>query len=269
MAALTGKRVLVTRAEGQAEELVRELTALGADAIAVPLLAFADPPSWDPVDRALADLARYRAVVFTSVNAVTRFWARLQEKVGSCDVPALPEEMRVLAVGPRTAAALADRGATIAAIPDEYRGESLAEELLRVAAPIAGARVLLPRALAGSDDVPQRVRDAGGLVDVVPVYRTVLPDGAAEALRAALLRDPHAITLASGSAVDHLVEALGGIEQARERLAGIRLAAIGPVTAARVRELGLPEPVVAARARAFDLADALAKDEWGKRSETW
>lgn len=262
MAALTGKRVLVTRAEGQADELVRELAALGAEAVSVPLLAFADPPSWEPVDRAIADLASYRAVVFTSTNAVARFWSRLQERVGSCDVPALPDELRVLAVGPRTAAALAERGAAIAAIPDEYRGESLAEELMRVASPVAGARVLLPRALAGSDDLPERVRAAGGIVDVVAVYRTILPEGAAARFRAEVARRPDAITLASGSALEHLVEALGGIETARTKLAGIRLAAIGPVTAARVRELGLPEPVVAARARAFDLADALAKDGW-------
>lgn len=264
MAALSGKRVLVTRAEGQAEELVRELAALGADAVAVPLIAIADPPAWEPVDRAIADLAAYRAVVFTSVNAVTRFWTRLQGRVGACDAPAMPEETRVLAVGPRTAAALAERGVSIAAIPDEYRGESLAEELLRVAAPIRGARILLPRALVGSEDLPERVRAAGGTVDVVPVYRTVLPEGAAALLRAELAKGPDAITLASGSAAEHLVEALGGIDAAREKLAGIRLAAIGPVTAAKIRALGLPEPVVATRARAFDLADALAKDGWAR-----
>lgn len=262
MAALTGKRVLVTRAEGQADELVRELAALGAETVSVPLLEFGDPPSWEPLDHALETLASYRAIVFTSTNAVTRFWARLQDRVGTCDVPALPEEARVLAVGPRTAAALADRGVTIAAIPDEYRGESLAEELIRVVAPIVGARVLLPRALDGNDDLPERVRSAGGIVDVVPVYRTILPEGAAAKLAVEIARRPDAITLASGSAVEHLVEALGGIEPARKKLAGIRLAAIGPVTAARVRELGLPEPVVAARARAFDLADALAKNGW-------
>ena len=177
-------------------------------------------------------------------------------------MPALPDDAKVLAVGPRTAAALAERGVAIAAIPDEYRAESLAEELLRVAGPIAGARVLLPRAESGSDELPQRVRAAGGIVDVVAVYRTVLPAGAAAQLRAELAKKPDAITLASGSAAEHLVEALGGVETARERLSGVRLAAIGPVTAARVRELGLPEPVVAARARARDLADALTKAGW-------
>lgn len=264
MAALSGKRVLVTRAEGQAEELVRELVALGASAVAVPLLAIADPPAWEPIDRAIADLGAYRAVIFTSVNAVSRFWSRLQERVGTCDQPAFPDETRVLAVGPRTAAALAQRGVPIAAIPDEYRGESLAEELLRVAAPIRGARILLPRALTGSEELPERVRAAGGIVDVVPVYRTVLPDGAAAQLQAEIAKRPDAITLASGSAAEHLVEALGGSAAAREALAGIRLAAIGPVTAAKIRELGLPEPVVAAHARAFDLADALAKDGWAR-----
>jgi len=266
VAALTGKRVLVTRAEGQADELVRELGALGAEVVLVPLLAFADPPSFDAIDRAIEGLAGYRAIVFTSTNAVARLRRRAQLRVGSCDVPSLPDGAKVLAVGPRTAAALAERGVAIAAIPDEYRAESLAEELLRIAGPMAGARVLLPRALAGSDDLPERVRAAGGVCDVVAVYRTVLPDGAAARLRAELAKKPDAITLASGSAAEHLVEALGGIEEARARLAGVRLAAIGPVTAARVRELGLPEPVVAARARARDLADALVNADYGFRT---
>lgn len=260
--ALAGMRVLVTRTEAQAETLVRELVSLDAEVRTLPLIEIAPPSSWEPADRAIAGLDRYHAAVFTSVNAVARFWERLQDRVGACDVPALPRGVRVLAVGPKTAAALRQRGVDVDGIPEEHRAAALEGELARIAGRdgIAGMRVLLPRAEKGSDALPSRVRAAGGEIDVVPVYRTVMPGDAAAALQS-LLRDwrPDVIALASGSAAEHLVTALGGGPAAQEALRGIRLAAIGPVTAERIRALGLGEPLVARRPDAAELASALGQ----------
>src|SRR5205807_2474818 len=70
---LFGKRVLVTRPRGQAGDMVRRLEQLGAAVSVLPAVEIREPADWSPVDRALADLARFRWVVFTSANGVHHF----------------------------------------------------------------------------------------------------------------------------------------------------------------------------------------------------
>jgi uroporphyrinogen-III synthase len=251
---LEGRRILVTRAAEQAAGLAEELARRGAKVVVVPLLAFADPPSWEPADEALGSLGRYTAILFTSANAVRRFWDRMQARVGSCDVPALPAGPIVLAVGPKTAAELGARGVSVAAVPGEHRGRELAVELAK-RVPLAGARVLLPRALVADEALPRALREAGVAVDVVPVYRTVVPGGAREALASAFAKGLDAVTLTSASAAEHLVELLPD----RRALDGIVLVAIGPSTAERALAVGLPAPSVAARATGEALAEALER----------
>src|SRR5262249_61946137 len=75
---LLGKRVLVTRPKLQAGELVRALERLGAVPFVLPTVEIRQPASWEPVDRALANLASFQWVGFTSANGVTAFMERLQ-----------------------------------------------------------------------------------------------------------------------------------------------------------------------------------------------
>ncbi len=250
---LAGKRVLVTRAAGQAADLARELEARGASVVIVPVLEIADPESFAPLDTALRSLASYRAVAFTSANAVERFFTRFYDVLGTCDVAALPEGTRAFAVGPKTAEALARAGIEASALAEDSRGEALARAIKDTLGDVKGVRVLLPRAAAGREELPDGLRAAGARVDAVPVYRTTIPPGAESALRAALAEKPDAITFASPSAASHAVE-LTGVRA----LAGIVIAAIGPTTAARVVELGLEKPVVAEKATARSLAEALS-----------
>src|SRR5205807_6359251 len=75
---LFGKRVLVTRPRHQAGDLVRRLEQLGAVVFVLPAVEVRAPADWGPVDRALAQLALYQWVVFTSVNGVHAFLGRLR-----------------------------------------------------------------------------------------------------------------------------------------------------------------------------------------------
>ena len=239
---LAGRRILVTRAAEQSDELRTGLEADGARVVVVPVLAFVDPESWAPADAAIAALAGYDAVVFTSVNGVERFFARVGKSV------AIP---KAFAVGSRTAAALSARGVLVESLPEEFRGEALAPL-------VAGAkRVLLPRAQDGRDATLEALRATGAHVDAVPVYRTVIPEGARESLLAAFRTRFDAVVLASPSAATHLVELLGGLAATRAALGTASIAAIGPVTAARCEALGIPAAIVPSRYTAADLAAAL------------
>ncbi|HKY32107.1 MAG TPA: uroporphyrinogen-III synthase, partial [Candidatus Polarisedimenticolia bacterium] len=134
----------------------------------------------------------------------------------------------------------------------DSRGEGLAASLER-RGPVAGLRMLLPRAEAAREALPEALRALGAVVDVVAVYRTVQRPLSPEARR--LLREGRvdAVILTSGSTVEALVEDLGGIDLLR----GTALAVIGPVTAEALRRRGLEPAVQAARAEASALAEAL------------
>mgnify|MGYP001166124383 CR=1 FL=1 len=76
---LFGRRVLVTRPRDQAAELVDRLTALGAEAIASPLIHVTPPDDWEPLRTAAAAANTYDWIVFTSANAVASFMKALLE----------------------------------------------------------------------------------------------------------------------------------------------------------------------------------------------
>ena len=77
-ATVAGKRVLVTRASGQAAATSRLLRARGAEPIALPAIAIAPPPDPARVAHAARELCRYDVVAFTSENGVVWFWKQLE-----------------------------------------------------------------------------------------------------------------------------------------------------------------------------------------------
>ena len=67
---LFGRRILVTTPREDAAELIDLLTALGADAIEAPMLRFAPPDDYGPLDEAVARIGSFAWIVFTTPNAV-------------------------------------------------------------------------------------------------------------------------------------------------------------------------------------------------------
>src|SRR5579863_5595030 len=118
--ALVGKRVLVTRAEGQADEASALLRAKGAGPALVPAIAIGPPDDEAAAERAVASLATYDWIAFTSANGVERTW-ELLARAGR-DASAFGQA-RLAAVGPATAAALARHGLTAHVTAKELRGE--------------------------------------------------------------------------------------------------------------------------------------------------
>ncbi|HEV8631148.1 MAG TPA: uroporphyrinogen-III synthase, partial [Thermoanaerobaculia bacterium] len=91
---LHGRRVVVTRAEHQAEGLAAALAAAGATVERLPLLAVLPPEDPAPLAAAAASLASYRWVVFTSANAVRALFGALDER--------WPDGVAVAAIGDAT-----------------------------------------------------------------------------------------------------------------------------------------------------------------------
>ena len=235
---LFNKRILVTRSREQASDLVEQLEDLGAACLEGATIALAEPPGpegWQPLDRALAEVADYHWLLFTSPNAVRFFFKRLSAL--GLDSRSL-KGPRIAVVGSATAEALLAHGIRADLLPDQFTAEGLAAGLL--AQGVAGQRILLPRALKARDLLPESLVQAGAQVDIVPVYHNIRPPMSEEIRRAIQRRELDLITFTSSSTVSNFIELLGVKgEELAQLLAGIKIAAIGPITAATAVEAGL------------------------------
>jgi uroporphyrinogen III methyltransferase/synthase len=235
---LSGKRIVVTRARDQAGALSARLTALGANAIELPTIEIVPALDYGPLDSALADLASYDWLIFTSSNGVRFFMDRLDRSAR--DLRALGNA-RICAIGPATRAAMEALHLKVDLMGREYVAEGLLEAF--AVHPLAGKRVLLPRAAVARDLVPEELRRRGALVNVVEAYRTVVPEGAAARAREVLGARPDCLTFTSSSTVQNFVAVAGATP-----LAGIPVVSIGPITTKTARGLGIE---VTAEAKVF------------------
>jgi uroporphyrinogen-III synthase len=150
---LIGKRVVITRPEGQAEDLARALRAAGADVVAIPAVEIAALPPSVALDDALRDLERFDLVVFVSANAVGAVAARC----AALRVAGLPSVTLAAAPGPGTAAALRTAGARRVVAPAvRLDSEGLLEAL--DSADFAPRDVLI---LRGDDGAGDAARGSG------------------------------------------------------------------------------------------------------------
>ncbi len=251
---LLGRRVLVTRTREQAGDLTRRLERLGAEVIPCPTIALIPPENWEPLDAAIRRMETYDWVIFTSPNGIRFFRERLRAQ--GRDLRALGRA-RVAAIGPQTAAALEEAGILADLVPARFQAEGVVEAL--AGEPLAGKRILLPRAAVAREILPETLRGRGATVDVVPAYRTVPPpEIAADVCRLLAERGVDVVTFTSASTVGHFA-ALCGEAPYREWLRGVEVACIGPVTAQRAEELGIKPTILPKAATIPSLVEAIAR----------
>ncbi|HEY5059293.1 MAG TPA: uroporphyrinogen-III synthase [Gaiellaceae bacterium] len=139
-------RVVVTRAQGQADPLADRLVALGHEVVRCPLIRI------EPLGDGPIDTAPYDWVVVTSPNGAAELARRL-----------VAPPRRLAAIGPGTGAELRARGLDVDLVPAESTQEGLAAALPRPA-----GRVLV----AAAEGARRVLVDELG-ADFLPLYRTV------------------------------------------------------------------------------------------------
>ena len=246
---LFGKKVLITRSRTQASKFRSLLEGLGAQTFEIPAIQTLPLEDYTRLDEAVAKLKDYRWVIFASSNAVEAVFSRLYYQ--GLDTRALGG-VKVGAIGPATADALALRGIAADFVPTRPISEVVVQELSSF--DWTGVPVLLPVADIGRDALATGLTQAGALVDRIDAYRTVPTTGVDAKARKALSQGMDAVTFTSSSTVRNLVEMLNGD---RAALDATSIACIGPTTAATARELGLRVDLVAGEHTVEGLASAL------------
>lgn len=229
-APLFGRRIVITRARARSGAFAEALREMGAEAIEFPVIQTVAPDSFDSLDSALARLADFDWIVFTSPTGVEAFVDRIRESGRDLREAA---RAKLAAIGPATAARLRHYALSVAAIPREYRAEAIVAAI--GTGRVARARFLIPRAQVAREVLPAMLVEAGAReVVVAPAYKTVRP-ASANAARIRKMAAAGAIDLVvftSSSTVANFVAIAGPLPPA------MRAAAIGPITAASAREAG-------------------------------
>jgi uroporphyrinogen III methyltransferase / synthase len=225
---LAGLTVLVPRARDQASDFSALLRARGAEPLEVPTIEIRPVASTAGLDRAIEDLAagRYDWVVLTSVNGVAAARARA-EALGHG--PAITRAS-VAAVGPATEAALRDWGIVPDLVPEAATTAALGQ-----AFPAGRGRVLLARADLANPQLGVLLRDKGWTTTEVVAYHTVPVGSLDPAARRRLDRgEVDWVAFTASSTVEGFLRGYGGPPPP-----GVRVAAIGPVTADTARSAGI------------------------------
>jgi uroporphyrinogen III methyltransferase/synthase len=246
---LAGLTVLVPRARDQASQLSALLRARGAEPLEVPTIEIRPVVSTAELDRAVQDLAagRHDWVVLTSVNGVAALRARAEAAGRGPDVPG---RARVAAVGPATEAALRDWGVVPDLVPEVATTVALGH-----AFPPGSGSVLLARADLANPELGVLLRAKGWETTEVVAYHTV-PVGTIDPAARRRLDGGEVdwVAFTASSTVEGFLRGYGGPPPP-----GVRVAAIGPVTAGTARSAGIPVAATATDHTIGGLVEAIER----------
>jgi uroporphyrinogen III methyltransferase / synthase len=245
---LHGRKVVVTRARAQASELAARLRGLGAEVVELPAIRIEPRIDSAEVAAMVENLHSYALICLTSPNGVGLLFRAMAAR--GFDGRALANAT-IAAIGPGTARALRAHGLIADIVPPRSIAESLVESLREVE--VAERPVLIARAAAARDVLPEALAERDAVVDVVALYETVRDPAGDPLIDAAA--DADYVTFTSSSTVRYFVESVG------DRFpADAKVVSIGPVTSAAAREHGLAVAVEATQHDPDGLVDALLAD---------
>jgi uroporphyrinogen III methyltransferase / synthase len=253
---LFGQTIVVTRTRQQASELSLRLEQLGANVLEAPTIELSPPGDWSEVDATLKSLASFDWVVFTSANGVAYTKGRLFE-IG-LDARAFGNA-KIAAIGDATASAIRELlGLSVDVSPKQFVAEALADDLIQRAA-VKGKRFALLRAEIARALLRERLVEAGAAeVRDVAVYETrqaaSLPVHVVDALSAGQIQW---VTFTSSSTAKNFAALVGS--DYREKLKGVKIASIGPVTSDTLEKLDIAPTIQAETFNIGGLIDSLAR----------
>ncbi|MDD2834531.1 MAG: uroporphyrinogen-III C-methyltransferase [Methanothrix sp.] len=223
---LVKKKIAILRPAAQQKESAALAESYGFSPISAPAIAIAKKPLPDDLrDR----VGKAECVAFTSANGVNM-------ALYSPDLRRALAEKMIVAIGPKTAQALAVQGLT-ATVPEEYSSEGM-EKMLRGKC----QSILFLRSAQGSQYLSEGLKASGLYVDDIALYE-VVPSG--DPLLDELIESANSVDIfafTSSTTARFLIEraeAMGLEKQLRLALAAGTVAAIGKPTAEELTRLGV------------------------------
>lgn len=198
---LIGRCILVTRPAAQAAGLAQKIRDAGGEAWLFPAIEI-QPVSDDTLTKRIDRLHNYDAAIFISPNAALHGLAAIRVR------REFPSDVRVYALGPGTAQALADAGLHGVAQPDGQDTEALLA--LPQLQNVAGQRIVIFRGVGGRELLANTLTARGATVDYAECYRRACPVADTAPLVQQWSRgEIHAVTITSAETLNNLCTLLG------------------------------------------------------------
>ncbi|MDP4146275.1 MAG: uroporphyrinogen-III C-methyltransferase [Bacillota bacterium] len=228
-----GKKVLITRAKQQSEELSSKLENIGAVPVLLPTIDIQPNLKDIAVEAAYDNIEQYDWIIFTSGNAVDIFMQGLIEKKG--DIRAI-SKAKLCVVGGSTKKMLQNYYLKPEFMPSSFKSEALGEELLNRLK--QGEKVLIPCSDLAENNLSLVIKQAKAEAEIVYIYKNVMPDISKDEAEEAL-RQVEFITFTSPSCVNNLIKVLQDEKKAVELLSQKKTVCIGDVTLKAAENLGI------------------------------
>ena len=151
---------------------------------------------------------------------------------------------RIVAVGPKTRQALTEQGVRDVLVPATYTSEGVAE-LLSSSSRLDGARVVLARSSEANESLATRLAIRGANVSSVTVYFSSLPQNDLTVTRLVETLKEHLVdgilftSSLSATNLFRIAERIVSPNELAKLLDDCLVSAIGPVTADKLRQLGV------------------------------
>lgn len=248
---LQGKRIVVTRSQEQAPELVRKLTELGADVLEMPVLKVVDPENKREFAECVANAHTYDWLVFSSTNGVRRFFDAFfavykdARSIGG---------VRIAAVGPGTRKAIEDYRFAVDLVPEKHVAEGLVETFEKDW-DVDSQTILWVRPQNARPVITEGLTEQRAIVDECIAYgiapETEDPTGAVARFSE---KGADLVTFTSSSTARYFHD----LDLAWPD--GCKAASIGPITTAKLEELGRGS-IIEAETHSIDgLVNAILKE---------
>ena len=226
---LINKKVIITRALEQSSEAREIFRINGAEVFDLPSLVIGPPDDWSPLDDALKKIYTFDWIIFSSANGVTNVENRMKEI--SLSLSKISEDIKIAAVGRKTASFLSDMGVKISFVPPDFIADSLIENFPEDQ---KGLKLLIPRVQSGGRSVlADSFKINGAEVTVVAAYESSCPDGIPQKTIDALNSgEIDIIAFTSGKTVINTVKLLKKYfgENWLKLIEKIKIVSIGPQT---------------------------------------
>ena len=239
---LFGMKIAVTRAPHQSAKLGEMLAEKGADVLYVPTINIVPIEPNHRLEDAIEHIDGYFCVIFTSVNGASIFFDKLF--AGGRDARSL-YGVKVLPIGAATADFIKSRGIIPDFVPETFTSEGIIKVLGRMET--HGRRYLLPRAEQARDVIGKYISDHGGVCDMIPVYRTTLPDNASLPVE-----KPDMVTFTSASTAENFIALFGP-----KTLESATVVSIGPITTEALKRHHVRVDITASRHDVEGLVDSI------------
>jgi uroporphyrinogen-III synthase len=199
-------------------------------------------------------------LVFMSSSGVDVFFDML--KSHSSVLPSASGQIRIVAVGPKTSAALRGQGVQDVDVPEKFSSAGIANYLSKFE--MKGQRVVLVRSSAADESLANALSSKGASVETITIYHSLVPrnsESVLDFLARLEKRQFQAVLFTSAASASNLfsiTERRIPVSQLIGLMRSPIVGAIGPATAERLRELGV-EPSVPGRYLIEDAIDELVK----------